>query len=65
MDKLLIEGGQRLAGEVVVSGAKNAALPILCAALLAPEFYIAEMQAVRVVRTHGRPFDARNWPSVS
>ena len=37
MDKLAIEGGVRLAGEVRASGAKNAALPILCAALLAPE----------------------------
>ena len=37
MDKLLIEGGTRLTGEVRVSGAKNAALPILCAALLTPE----------------------------
>ena len=37
MDKLLIEGGSRLSGEVVVSGAKNAALPILCAALLCAE----------------------------
>src|SRR3982751_5129377 len=37
MDKLLIEGGTALAGEVRVSGAKNAALPILCAALLSPE----------------------------
>ena len=35
MDKLLITGGNRLHGEVVVSGAKNAALPILCASLLA------------------------------
>ncbi len=35
MDKLLITGGNRLRGEVVVSGAKNAALPILCASLLA------------------------------
>jgi UDP-N-acetylglucosamine 1-carboxyvinyltransferase len=34
MDKLLIEGGVPLAGEVGVSGAKNAALPILAAALL-------------------------------
>ncbi|MDD5367150.1 MAG: UDP-N-acetylglucosamine 1-carboxyvinyltransferase [Gallionellaceae bacterium] len=37
MDKLVIEGGQRLAGEVAISGAKNAALPILCAALLSAE----------------------------
>lgn len=35
MDKLIIEGGAKLNGEVVISGAKNAALPILCAALLA------------------------------
>ena len=34
MDKLLITGGRPLAGEVRVSGAKNAALPIMCAALL-------------------------------
>lgn len=35
MDKLEIIGGTRLAGEVAVSGAKNAALPILAATLLA------------------------------
>jgi UDP-N-acetylglucosamine 1-carboxyvinyltransferase len=34
MDKLLITGGARLSGEVSISGAKNAALPILCAGLL-------------------------------
>ncbi|MGH8720588.1 MAG: UDP-N-acetylglucosamine 1-carboxyvinyltransferase [Burkholderiales bacterium] len=34
MDKLRITGGRALAGEARVSGAKNAALPILCAALL-------------------------------
>ena len=37
MDKLLIEGGAVLRGEVAISGAKNAALPILCAALLSAE----------------------------
>ena len=37
MDRLIIQGGHRLQGEVRVSGAKNAALPILCAALLTPE----------------------------
>ncbi|WP_374475623.1 UDP-N-acetylglucosamine 1-carboxyvinyltransferase [Zoogloea sp.] len=37
MDKLLIEGGVRLSGEIAISGAKNAALPILCAALLTTE----------------------------
>lgn len=34
MDKLLITGGSRLSGDVQISGAKNAALPILCAGLL-------------------------------
>jgi len=34
MDKLLIRGGRELRGEVPISGAKNAALPELCAALL-------------------------------
>ena len=34
MDKIVIQGGQRLSGEVQVSGAKNAALPLLASALL-------------------------------
>ncbi len=37
MDKLLIEGGTRLNGDVTISGAKNAALPILAGTLLASE----------------------------
>ena len=37
MDKLLIRGGRRLEGDVIISGAKNAALPELCAALLTAE----------------------------
>ncbi|MFM8798800.1 MAG: UDP-N-acetylglucosamine 1-carboxyvinyltransferase [Fluviibacter sp.] len=37
MDKLLIQGGARLEGEIRISGAKNAALPILCASLLVRE----------------------------
>lgn len=35
MDKLIIQGGNRLNGEIRISGAKNAALPILAATLLA------------------------------
>jgi len=34
MDKLRITGGRTLKGEIDISGAKNAALPILCAGLL-------------------------------
>ncbi|MEX0959697.1 MAG: UDP-N-acetylglucosamine 1-carboxyvinyltransferase [Burkholderiales bacterium] len=37
MDKLVIQGGVPLSGEIRVSGAKNAALPILCASILTPE----------------------------
>ena len=37
MDKLLIQGGTPLSGEIAVSGAKNAALPILCASLLSSD----------------------------
>ncbi len=37
MDKLIIEGGVKLKGEVTVSGAKNAVLPILAATLLTDE----------------------------
>lgn len=36
MERFLVEGGTRLNGEVVVSGAKNAALKMIAAALLAP-----------------------------
>jgi len=34
MDKLIINGGARLAGEIKISGAKNSALPLMCASLL-------------------------------
>jgi UDP-N-acetylglucosamine 1-carboxyvinyltransferase len=35
MDKFIIQGGNPLKGEVIISGAKNAALPILCSSILA------------------------------
>ncbi len=34
MDKIVVEGGQRLVGRIPISGAKNAALPLMAAALL-------------------------------
>jgi len=37
LDKLLIQGGAQLSGKVAISGAKNAALPILAGTLLATE----------------------------
>lgn len=36
MQKLIIQGGKPLHGEIQISGAKNAALPVLCAAILTP-----------------------------
>ena len=52
MDKLLIRGGTPLSGEVRISGAKNAALPIMCAALLAAEpLRLANVPHLRDVTT--------------
>ncbi|TKC90818.1 UDP-N-acetylglucosamine 1-carboxyvinyltransferase [Trinickia terrae] len=52
MDKFVIEGGQRLAGEIGVSGAKNAALPILCAGLLtADPVHLDNVPDLQDVRT--------------
>lgn len=52
MDKLVIAGGRRLTGEVAISGAKNAALPILCAALLTREpLTLTNVPALNDVRT--------------
>jgi UDP-N-acetylglucosamine 1-carboxyvinyltransferase len=52
MDKLLIRGGARLSGEVRISGAKNAALPIMCAALLsAAPLRLANLPHLRDVTT--------------
>ncbi len=55
MDKLLIAGGRPLAGTIRVSGAKNAALPILCASLLTREplvlTNVPTLNDVRTMRT--------------
>lgn len=52
MDKLRITGGQRLNGEITVSGAKNAALPILCASLLtADTVYLDNVPRLRDIDT--------------
>ena len=55
MDKLRIRGGVPLAGEVRISGAKNAALPIMCAALLSSKrLTLANMPRLMDVRTMAR-----------
>ena len=52
MDKLVIEGGIALKGDVAISGAKNAALPILTAALLTDEpLHVDNMPHLRDVST--------------
>lgn len=52
MDKLVITGGTTLSGEIVVSGAKNAALPILCASLLtADDVHLENVPNLQDVRT--------------
>jgi UDP-N-acetylglucosamine 1-carboxyvinyltransferase len=52
MDKLVITGGTRLSGEITVSGAKNAALPILCASLLtADDVHLSNVPNLQDVRT--------------
>lgn len=52
MDKLFISGGNRLHGEIAISGAKNAALPILCAALLAETpLHLSSIAALKDIDT--------------
>ena len=52
MDKFLIQGGTPLEGQIAVSGAKNAALPILAASLLTNEKVIlGRIPDVRDIRT--------------
>lgn len=48
MQKIVVSGGAPLRGEVAISGAKNAVLPILCATLLAD----APVEIVNVPHLH-------------
>jgi UDP-N-acetylglucosamine 1-carboxyvinyltransferase len=55
MDKIVIEGGIPLQGEVQISGAKNAALPIMAATLLAPgEHTLINVPPLADIRTTRR-----------
>lgn len=55
MDKLVIIGGRKLSGCVKISGAKNAALPVMAATLLSPGQYIFHnVPELRDVRTMSR-----------
>ncbi len=52
MEKLIIQGGNRLNGEITISGAKNAALPILCASLLAETpLHLSSIAALKDIDT--------------
>ena len=52
MDKLIIKGGKKLAGEVTVSGSKNASLPIFVSTILAPGMHeISNVPFLRDINT--------------
>ena len=61
MDRIRIRGGQRLTGEIPISGAKNAALPLMIASLLTEETLrlcnVPRLHDValllRILRNHG------------
>ena len=65
MDKLIIEGGHPLKGEVKVSGSKNATLPILAATLLTDEVCVIRncpklrdtFTMVKLLRSLGKTID--------
>lgn len=55
MDKFIIKGGKRLSGTVLVSGAKNATLPLMAATLLCPSRHsITGVPDLRDIRTMSR-----------
>src|SRR5215204_1026440 len=68
MDKLVVEGGKILKGEIEVSGAKNAALPILAATLLTDETCIIRQvprlrdtnTMIRLLRTLGKDIEFKD-----
>jgi len=63
MDKILIHGGRTLKGRVSLSGAKNAALPIMAAALLTEGIStLTNLPALRDIQTHKKLL---SWLGVS
>ena len=51
MQKLLIKGKKKISGNIIISGSKNAALPILAASILAKKVIINNVPAVKDVFT--------------
>ena len=62
MDKIVVEGGSRLVGEIPISGAKNAALPLLASALLpsGPSTF-TNVPQLADVKTMGKLLRMLNW----
>ncbi len=60
MAKIIVTGGEVLNGEVQISGAKNAVLPILCATLLA-DSPISIGNVPHLHGDHHRRFARRTW----
>ena len=55
MDKIEIQGGVALKGEVLISGAKNAALPVMAASILCPgDHVITNVPFLRDITTMGK-----------
>ena len=69
MDKIIVQGGKSLAGEVTVSGSKNAALPVLVSSLLTAEPctyrgvpHLADIRTtVKLLSGLGVKVDQRRW----
>jgi len=69
VDKIVVQGGKRLAGEVTVSGAKNAALPVLISSLLTAETcsyeqvpHLADIRTtLKLLSGLGAKVDHRKW----
>ncbi len=59
MEKIIVRGGRRLEGSVAISGAKNAALPIMAAAILSSGVSIINnVPRLRDIATMGRLFES-------
>src|SRR3954468_5176226 len=62
MDKIVVEGGSRLSGKIPISGAKNAALPLLASALLpSGASTFKNVPALADVRTMGKLLRMLGW----
>jgi UDP-N-acetylglucosamine 1-carboxyvinyltransferase len=72
MDKLVIEGGKKLAGDIKVSGSKNSTLPILAATLLTDEKCVIHnvpklrdtLTMIKLLRSLGKTVDYNNNTAV-